>query len=141
MPSVRSWPMTASKSWSPELAGLIGWPMESLPPVVLPWDVVGQVTEKAARETGLAAGTPVVCGSNDTTVEFFGVGATEPGIGAIKIATSAVLFLATEGASVHPPVSLLPPYRRGDVLHRQWAPIPGTSAHRWLRRREAAGRR
>jgi len=48
--------------------------METLPPVVRPTDVVGQVTAKAARETGLAAGTPVVCGSNDTTVEFFGVG-------------------------------------------------------------------
>jgi Sugar (pentulose and hexulose) kinases len=85
-----------TKSWSAELAGLIGWPMETLPPVVRPTDVVGQVTERAARETGLAAGTPVVCGSNDTTVEFFGVGAVEPGIGAIKIATSAVLFLATQ---------------------------------------------
>ena len=81
--------------------------METLPPVVRPTDVVGEVTEKAERETGLAAGTPVVCGSNDTTVEFFGVGAIEPGIGAIKLATAGVLFLAVQGPSVHPPMMRL----------------------------------
>jgi len=121
-----------TKSWSPELAGLIGWPMETLPPVVRPTDVVGQVTAKAARETGLAAGTPVVCSSNDTTVEFFGVGAIEPGIGAIKIATSAVLFLATQGTSVHPPVSCYP-----HIVEGMYYTATGTnscaSAHRWLR--------
>ena len=93
---------------------------------------MGQVTEKAARETGLAAGTPVVCGSNDTTVEFFGVGAIEPGIGAIKIATSAVLFLATQGSSVHPPVSCYP-----HIVEGMYYTATGTnscaSAHRWLR--------
>ena len=121
-----------TKSWSPEIAALIGWPMETLPPVVRPMDVVGAVTEKAARETGLAAGTPVVCGSNDTTVEFFGVGAIEPGIGAIKIATSAVLFLAVQGPSVHPPVSCYP-----HIVEGMYYTATGTnscaSAHRWLR--------
>ena len=94
--------------------------------------MVGQVTERAARETGLAAGTPVVCGSNDTTVEFFGVGAIDPGIGAIKIATSAVLFLATQGASVNPPVSCYP-----HIVEGMYYTATGTnscaSAHRWLR--------
>ena len=121
-----------TKSWSPAIAALIGWPMETLPPVVRPIDVVGAVTEKAARETGLAAGTPVVCGSNDTTVEFFGVGAIEPGIGAIKIATSAVLFLAVQGPSVHPPVSCYP-----HIVEGMYYTATGTnscaSAHRWLR--------
>ncbi|HEX4572457.1 MAG TPA: xylulokinase [Dongiaceae bacterium] len=121
-----------TKSWSPAIAALIGWPMETLPPVVRPIDVVGEVTEKAARETGLAAGTPVVCGSNDTTVEFFGVGAIEPGIGAIKIATSAVLFLAVQGPSVHPPVSCYP-----HIVEGMYYTATGTnscaSAHRWLR--------
>jgi xylulokinase len=121
-----------TKSWSPEIAALIGWPMATLPPVVRPTDVVGQVTEQAAGETGLAAGTPVVCGSNDTTVEFFGVGAVEPGVGAIKIATSAVLFLAVEGPSVHPPVSCYP-----HIVEGMYYTATGTnscaSAHRWLR--------
>jgi xylulokinase len=123
-----------TKGWSPALAGLIGWPMETLPPIVRPTDVVGEVTASAARETGLAAGTPVVCGSNDTTVEFFGVGAVEPGIGAVKIATSGVLFLATDGPSVNPPISCYP-----HIVDGMYYTATGTnscaSAHRWLRDR------
>ena len=122
----------ATKTWSPELCALIDWPMTTLPPVVKPTDVVGGVTARAARETGLAEGTPVVCGSNDTTVEFFGVGAITPGIGAIKIATSAVLFLAVQGPSVHPPVSCYP-----HIVEGMYYTATGTnscaSAHRWLR--------
>ncbi len=121
-----------TKTWSPDLCALIDWPMETLPPVVKPIDVVGAVTAKAASETGLAAGTPVVCGSNDTTVEFFGVGADRPGIGAIKIATSAVLFLAVQGPSVHPPISCYP-----HIVEGMYYTATGTnscaSAHRWLR--------
>lgn len=122
----------ATKNWSPELCALIDWPMATLPPVVKPTDVVGKVTARAAKETGLAEGTPVVCGSNDTTVEFFGVGAITPGIGAIKIATSAVLFLAVQGPSVHPPVSCYP-----HIVEGMYYTATGTnscaSAHRWLR--------
>ena len=122
----------ATKGWSAELARLIDWPLETLPPIVKPSDMVGRVTAKAAAETGLAAGTPVVCGSNDTTVEFFGVGAIEPGIGAIKIATSAVLYLATLGPSVNPPISCYP-----HIVEGMYYTATGTnscaSAHRWLR--------
>ncbi len=123
-----------TKTWSPELCALIGWPMETLPPVVRPSDVVGTVSVRAAKETGLAAGTPVVCGSNDTTVEFFGVGAIEPGIGAIKIATSAVLFLAVAGPSVHPPVSCYPHIVEG-LYYTATGTNSCASAHRWLRDR------
>ena len=79
---------------------------------------MGGVTADAAARTGLAAGTPVVCGSNDTTVEFFGIGAITPGIGAVKLATAGVLFLATQGPSVNPPISCYPHIIDGHVLHR-----------------------
>jgi xylulokinase len=124
----------ATRSWSPDLCALIHWPMETLPPVVKPTDVVGQVTAEAARATGLAAGTPVVCGSNDTTVEFFGAGAVQPGMAAIKLATAGVLFLATDGPSVHPPISCYP-----HIVDGLYYTATGTnscaSAHRWLRDR------
>jgi xylulokinase len=122
----------ATKTWSPEICALIGWDMASLPPVKPPSAVVGGITEAAAAATGLAAGTPVVCGSNDTTVEFFGVGATTPGIGAVKLATAGVLFLATEGPSVNPPISCYP-----HIIDGLYYTATGTnscaSAHRWLR--------
>ncbi len=121
-----------TKTWSPEICALIGWNMETLPPVKKPTDVVGGVTAQAAAQTGLCAGTPVVCGSNDTTVEFFGVGAITPGIGAVKLATAGVLFLATQGPSVNPPISCYP-----HIVDGMYYTATGTnscaSAHRWLR--------
>jgi len=122
----------ATKTWSPEICALIGWDMAALPPVLAPSAVVGSITEAAANATGLAAGTPVVCGSNDTTVEFFGVGAISPGIGAVKLATAGVLFLATQGPSVNPPISCYP-----HIINGLYYTATGTnscaSAHRWLR--------
>ena len=121
-----------TKSWSPELCALIGLDMALLPPIVAPEAVVGGVTAEAAARTGLAAGTPVVCGANDTTVEFFGVGATRPGISGVKLATAGVLFLATQGPSVNPPISCYP-----HIMPGMYYTATGTnscaSAHRWLR--------
>jgi len=121
-----------TKTWSPEICALIGWDMAALPPVKVASAVVGGITEAAAAATGLAMGTPVVCGSNDTTVEFFGVGAISPGIGAVKLATAGVLFLATLGPSVNPPISCYP-----HIIEGMYYTATGTnscaSAHRWLR--------
>ncbi len=123
-----------TKTWSAEICGLIGWDMSRLPPVSSPTDIVGGVTREAAARTGLAAGTPVVCGSNDTTVEFFGVGADRPGIGAVKLATAGVLFLATIGPSVNPPISCYPHIMDG-LYYIATGTNSCASAHRWLRDR------
>ena len=42
-------------------------------------DVAGRVTREAAAQTGLAEGTPVICGTGDSTSEAISVVLTEPG--------------------------------------------------------------
>src|SRR5262249_17858270 len=42
-------------------------------------DVVGTVTEGAAAETGLRAGTPVVAAGADTQLALLGIGVSQPG--------------------------------------------------------------
>ena len=42
-------------------------------------EIAGLVTERAAKETGLAAGTPVITGTADASAEAFSVGVMEPG--------------------------------------------------------------
>ena len=122
----------ATKSWSAELAGLVGLDMAILPPIVPATQIVGGVTAAAAAQTGLKPGTPVVCGANDTTVEFFGVGGNAPGMGGVKLATAGVLFLATQGPEVHPPISCYP-----HIMPGMYYTATGTnscaSAHRWVR--------
>ena len=122
----------ATKTWSPELCALVGWDVSRLPPIVAPEHIVGGVTPAAAARTGLAPGTKVVCGSNDTTVEFFGVGGITPGMGAVKLATAGVLYLATEGPSVHPPISCYPHIMEG-MFYTATGTNSCASAHRWLR--------
>lgn len=121
-----------TRGWSAEICALIDWPMERLPPLAEPCDVVGKVTARAAAESGLAEGIPVVCGSNDTTVEFYGAGAIRAGQAAIKLATAAVFYTAVDHPSVHPPISCYP-----HIISGMYYTATGTnscaSAHRWLR--------
>lgn len=42
-------------------------------------DIVGYVTSEASEATGLAEGTPVICGTGDSTSEAISVGLVEPG--------------------------------------------------------------
>lgn len=118
--------------WSEELCALIGWPMASLPPIVQPRDRVGTVTEEAARATGLAAGTPVICGTSDTAIETFGAGMMRPGIGVAKLATAATVSVLSPHAVPHKEMINYP-----HVIPDHWYVITATnscaSAHKWLR--------
>ncbi|ADB29388.1 carbohydrate kinase FGGY [Kribbella flavida DSM 17836] len=55
------------RTWSADLAGRIGVPLELLPPLREPGQVIGPVLPEVAEETGLDATTPVIAvGSHDT---------------------------------------------------------------------------
>jgi xylulokinase len=123
---------SSARSWSRELCDLIGWSAETLPPIVDTTALVGEVTAIAAAECGLRAGTPVVCGSNDTTVELFGAGAIRPGEGAVKLATAGVLYQVTDGPLVRPPVSCYPHIIDG-LYYTATGINSCASAHRWMR--------
>ena len=61
------------------MAEEIGIPFEFLPPIVPCHQVVGMVTEKAAKETGLSVGTPVVAGGLDAACGTLGAGVIHEG--------------------------------------------------------------
>ncbi|MBO5070561.1 MAG: xylulokinase [Roseburia sp.] len=82
--------------WSDELLKLAGIAEEMLPPVVKPADIIGSVTREAARKTGLAEGTPVICGTTDTVLEVFASGAVHPGDVTVKLATAGRICVITE---------------------------------------------
>jgi xylulokinase len=54
-------------------------PLEKLPRPVWSTDIAGHVTARAAAATGLAEGTPVICGTIDAGAEAFSVGVLSPG--------------------------------------------------------------
>jgi xylulokinase len=68
----------ATQAWNPEFSeGIVD--LAHLPTLLWSSEIAGHVTEKAAAETGLAPGTPVVCGTIDAAAEALSVGVVEPG--------------------------------------------------------------
>jgi ribulokinase len=67
-------------TWSSEMLGKLGIPAAMMPQrLVASSDVVGGLTAKAAQQTGLVAGTPVVAGGVDAAVATLAAGVTRSG--------------------------------------------------------------
>jgi xylulokinase len=86
----------ARRDWSPEVLAALRIDPAWLPPTFEGPEVTGAVTAEAAAATGLRAGTPVVAGGGDQSANAVGVGAVAPGIVALSLGTSGVIFAATE---------------------------------------------
>lgn len=65
--------------WDEEMCEKLGIPMRLLPDIYPCHAVIGTVTERAAEETGLAVGTPVVAGGLDAACGTLGAGVLHPG--------------------------------------------------------------
>ncbi|MBX7431135.1 hypothetical protein JDV09_03270 [Mycobacterium sp. Y57] len=89
----------AELEWSPELLALTGVDERVLPTVVAPGTVVGAITAAAARETGLAAGTPLVAGAGDGQCAAVGAGVHEAGALYLNMGTAVVCGRASESYS------------------------------------------
>jgi xylulokinase len=59
--------------------------------------VMGRVTAEAARETGLASGTPVITGTADAAAEAVASGLSDPGDMMVMYGSSTFFILRTEG--------------------------------------------
>ena len=85
-----------------EALAAVGIDRSKLPDIAGSFEVIGNVSAKAARETGLSPKTKVVCGSGDFPASMFTSGLREDGL--------AVVYLDRNG---------------GDgMLHRQTAAVP-----------------
>ena len=69
----------AGRDWSERVLHICGLSREVVPPVIESGTVIGAVTSKAAAETGLREGTPVVVGGGDTQCGLLGIGVNAPG--------------------------------------------------------------
>ena len=79
-----------SGEWSEELLSAARIPPSIMPRLAAPGEVMGFVSAAAARETGLAVGTPVVAGGGDGQCAAAGAGAVEPEVAYINLGTAIV---------------------------------------------------
>lgn len=87
--------------WSEELVTAI-CPLDRLPEVVPSAQVVGQLTARAAEETGLPEGTPVAAGTIDAAAEAIAAGVRATGDMMIMYGTTTFFIEVTDEPVVSP---------------------------------------
>ena len=92
----------AARDWSPEVLASLGLDPAWLPRTAEGPTVTGTISAAAARATGLRAGTPVVAGGGDQAANAVGIGAIDPGVVALSLGTSGVVFAATDRPIIEP---------------------------------------
>jgi xylulokinase len=92
----------AAREWSDEVVAALELDPAWLPPTFEGPMPTGTLSVAAAEATGLRAGTPVVAGGGDQAANAVGVGAVDPGVVALSLGTSGVVFAAADAPLVEP---------------------------------------
>ena len=104
------------RDWSGEVTTALGIPAHYLPKTYEGPEVTGRLTSSMAESLDLPSGIPVVGGGGDQAAQAVGVGAVEPGMVAITLGTSGVVFATT----------LEPIVESGGRLHSFCHCVPGS---------------
>jgi xylulokinase len=91
-----------SRKWSREVLEALGIDASWMPRTFEGPEFTGRVTAEAASITGLKVGTPIAAGGGDQAAQAVGVGAVEPGVVALTVGTSGVVFATTPSALIEP---------------------------------------
>lgn len=91
-----------TKQWPKETLDRFGIPLRMLPDLKEPGSVIGEVTEMAARETGLKQGTTVVAGATDGIAGFIASGSVDPGQACEVTGTTQVFHVTTDRLTPDP---------------------------------------
>ncbi len=105
----------ANRRWSQEIVDAAGLDASLLPRLFESPEVSARISSKAAAETGIPEGTPIVAGAGDQAAGAVGMGITRPGAVSVTIGTSGVVFAATDRPALDP----------GGRLHTFCHAIPG----------------
>ena len=88
------------EGWCDRIIKMVGVHKEHLPELILSTDIVGGLTEKAASELGLKAGTPVFGGGGDAALIGVGAGTTNVGDTHIYSGTSGWVITVVDKQTV-----------------------------------------
>lgn len=82
--------------WSEEIGRVIGVNLaDKLPKPQLVDEIIGQVTEEAAKSTGLISGIPVVAGCSDAMAAMYATGISKLGDAGESSGTTSLLFIGS----------------------------------------------
>ncbi|HEY0121198.1 MAG TPA: FGGY-family carbohydrate kinase, partial [Rhizobium sp.] len=118
--------------WSPKMIELLGLDGAKLAPLRNPVEILGYMTGRAAIETSLRKGTPVLVGGADYPVALLGSGVCRPGVGSEVMGTSAIITAIASRPLLDPSVCNV------GTVEGNWGAFmlleSGGDAMRWARR-------
>jgi xylulokinase len=121
--------------WSDELCDRFGLDKGKLPKIIDPCDIIGEVSEKSAKEFGLVPGTLIAAGAGDTAANALGAGIVKSGMLFDVAGTAAVLAGCTNKFVADTKNRALITMR--SVINGLWNPLAyiggGGLALRWFR--------
>jgi xylulokinase len=118
-------------SWSDALSTDI-IELERLPDLAWTTDIAGAVTEQAAEETGLAAGTPVIVGTIDAAAEALSVGVLDSGDTMLMYGSTIFIIMLTAERVRDPRLWYAPWLFPGQHASMSGLATSGTLTH-WFR--------
>ncbi|MGV8885369.1 MAG: xylulokinase [Microbacteriaceae bacterium] len=86
---------------STEILDAVGLRADLFPAVIPTLSIAGEVTQDAARATGLTAGTPVAAGGSDQSMAALALGLDDPTRAAVAISSGGTVFTRTDGPLDH----------------------------------------
>ena len=86
----------STMKWSSEIGDVIGMDLDKyLPPPQPVDDIIGFVTDKAAKETGLVPGIPVLAGCSDAMASMYATGLSRLGEAGESSGTTSLVFIGS----------------------------------------------
>ena len=121
-----------TRSWSKQLLTTLELPPEFLPPIAPGNVIAGRVTETAARESGLAAGTPVIVGGSHGAAITIASGGCTAGTAVIELGGRGSLFITTTETIKDPANSLTSTCHTIPGIGGLTGDVAGAQAVDWL---------
>ncbi len=126
--------------WSEEMAGALGIPIEKMPETLVASAApIGEITTRASRVCGLAAGTPVVAGGVDAPMATLSAGAIEEGDNVAMMGTSTCWGVIHRGERLSKNLVSMPHVVNGEREIYTWGGAATSGGLiRWFRDQFAA---
>jgi xylulokinase len=130
----------AQRDWSPLVLAALDIDPDLMPPTFEGPEVTGEISRAAAEASGLRPGTPVVAGGGDQSANAVGLGAVGPGVVALSLGTSGVVFAATD-RPLHDPLGRVHAFCHAvpGRWHMMSVMLSASGSLRWYRDALAAG--
>jgi xylulokinase len=122
------------RDWSAEIVNALDLDPSWLPETFEGTAVTGGVGREASDLTGIPVGTPVVAGGGDQAAAAVGVGAIAPGVIAMSVGTSGVVFGSVDHPAYEPDGRLHAfCHAVPDMWHLMGVMLSAAGSYRWFK--------